>query len=272
MATARTGEINMKRLLAILLLFSFSFGLDCINNATGWILQEQGILIGTVLVFTTLLIAIAYMVGSFTQNPQFRIFAKDELYHLGFSLILLAGFGTILMFSCTVVDTFYSTTFEELGPTSPCYGSHLSMGDVTICYMNSMSSKARGLSESYIDNYVNQLMDSTFAFSMSIPLFHTYTVTAKAFKRVHSAQYDTVMNMFLFPALVSINIQELLLTFVVVEFVKWLLPIAFLLRILIPTRQMGNMLIALAIALHIVLPFIYVFNFAMYDPRIVTIH
>lgn len=265
MAAARIGEIDMKRILALLFLFSVSFSLNCLNNATDWILQEQGVLIGIVLILTVFAIAIAYMLGNFTKNVQFTVFAKDELYHLGFSVLLLAAFGTILLFSCSVVEMFYSTTVEDLAPTSTCYDSHLSMGDVTLCYMNSMSAKARRLSENYIDNYIGQLMGSTWSFSMSLPVLHTYTVTAKAYKRVNSAQYDTVLNMFLYPTLVSLNVQQLMLTFVVVEFVKWLLPIAFLLRIFIPTRQMGNMLIALAVALHIVVPFIMVFNFAMYD-------
>ena len=268
MAAARTGEIDMnytKQLLAFLLLVSISFSLDCISNATDWIFQEQGILIGTVIMLTVLAIIISYIIGIFSRDVKFTIFAKDELYHLGFSVVLLVGFSTILLFSCNVVEMFYSTTLEDLGPTSPCYDSHLSMGDVTLCYMNSMSSKATMMSESYIDKYIGKLMGSTWSFSMSLPLLHSYTVTAKAYKRVESAQYDTVMNMFLFPVVVSLSIQELMLTFVVVEFVKWLLPIAFVLRFFIPTRQMGNLLIALAVALHIVLPFVYVFNFAMYD-------
>jgi len=254
-----------KHLLALLFLISLSFSLDCINNATDWIFQEQGIMIGGVLILTVLAIAISYMIGIFSRNVQFMVFAKDELYHLGFSVIFLAAFGTILLFSCNVVEMFYSTTIEDLGPTSPCYDSHVSMGDVTMCYMNSMSSKASLMSENYIDKYIGKLMSSTWSFSMSLPLLHSYTVTAQAYKRVESAQYETVVNMFLFPVVVSLSIQELMLTFVVVEFVKWLLPIAFVLRIFIPTRQMGNLLIALAIALHIVLPFVYVFNFAMYD-------
>ena len=267
MAAARTGEIDMRytQLLALLLLVSISFSLNCINNATDWIFQEQGVLIGVVLILTVLTIVISYIVGVFSKNVQFTVFAKDELYHLGFSIIFLAAFGAILLFSCNVVEMFYSTTIEELAPTSPCYDSHFSMGDVTLCYMNSMSSKAKTMSENYIDNYVGKLMASTWSFSMSLPLLHSYTVTAKAYRRVESAQYDTVLNMFLFPVVVSLSVQELLLTFVVVEFVRWLLPIAFVLRIFIPTRQMGNLLIALAIALHIVLPFVYVFNFAMYD-------
>jgi len=256
----------MKRLLALLLLLSVSSALDCIDNATEWILQEQGVLIIAVLILTVLLIAVAYVVGSFTGNVNFIVFAKDELYHLGFSLALLLFFGTIMLFSCNAIEMFYTTVFDQIGAeTHYCYDSSATMGDVSLCYMHTLNSKSKRIAEAYIDQYIQQLMSSTYSFSLSIPLFNSYTVTAKAYKRIWSAQYDTVNNMFVFPALVSINIQEMLLKLFVVEFVKWLLPIAFLLRIFIPTRQMGNLLIALGMGLHLVVPFFYVFNLAMYD-------
>jgi hypothetical protein len=268
MAAARTGEIDMKRLLLFLLLVSSAFALDCIENATAWILQEQGLLIVAVLILTTLIIAISYVVGSFTGNVNFTVFAKDELYHLGFSVVLLLFFGTILLFSCDAIEMFYNTIFDEIGPeTTPslCYSSTATMGDVSLCYMQNLKSKSSRLAETYIDEYIGQLMYSTWTFSLSLPLMNSYSVSAGAYKRIWSAQYDTVLNMFILPALISINIQEMMLTLVVVEFVKWLFPIAFLLRIFIPTRQMGNMLIALGMGLHLVVPFFYVFNLAMYD-------
>ena len=134
-----------KILLLLLLLLSTSFALDCITNATSWILQEQGTLIILVLVFTALLIAIAYMLGVFMKNVSFIVFAKDEAYHLGFSLLLLAAFGTILMFSCTAIDTFYGVLFEELESETSlgCYKDYLSMNDVSLCYMETVTAKAR---------------------------------------------------------------------------------------------------------------------------------
>ncbi len=266
MATARNREIDMKRLLLFLLLVSSAFALNCIENATAWILQEQGVLIVGVLVLTALIIGIAYMVGMATGNVNYTVFAKDELYHLGFSVVLLLFFSTILLVSCDAVEMFYNTIFDQIGAeTSSCYESTATMGDVSLCYMQNLKSKSRRLAENYIDQYVSQLMGSTWTFSLSLPLMNSYSVSAEAYKRIWAAQYDTTTNMFIFPALMSINIQELILTLVVVEFVKWLLPIAFLLRIFIPTRQMGNMLIALAMGLHVVIPFFYVFNLAMYD-------
>ena len=63
----------------------------------------------------------------------------------------------------------------------------------------------------------------------------------------------------------SINMQKLMLGFIKENIIEWILPIAFLLRVFIPTRQMGDLLIALAVGVYIVIPFLYVFSFSMYD-------
>ncbi|MEM2909328.1 MAG: hypothetical protein QW590_02455 [Candidatus Bilamarchaeaceae archaeon] len=251
-------------IVCLLAFVSTSHAINCIQDATGWIIHEQGGLIALVLMFTALIIALAYMVGTFTGNPNFIVFAKDEMYHLGFSLVLLAIFGTALLFTCSATEMFYSATLKQLG-TTQCYDEHASMSSVSLCYLNMMDAKTKGLAEMYLDKYIDELMASASTFSVSIPIMNSYTVTAKAYKRIYSAQYDLVLNTFIFPALVSINIQKLFLTLVAVEFVKWLLPLAFLMRVFIPTRQMGNMLIALGVGLHVLVPFIYVFNLAMYD-------
>jgi hypothetical protein len=94
---------------------------------------------------------------------------------------------------------------------------------------------------------------------------NSYTSTADSYKRIVSNQYDIILNSLLMPALLSIGMQKLGLDFIKENVVTWFLPTAFFLRIFVPTRQMGNMLIALSLGLYVIVPFLYVFNFAMYD-------
>jgi hypothetical protein len=63
----------------------------------------------------------------------------------------------------------------------------------------------------------------------------------------------------------SISMQKLAIDFVTENSIKWILPAGFLLRVFIPTRQMGNVIIAFSVGLYIVIPFMFVFNFAMYE-------
>jgi hypothetical protein len=256
----------MKLLLFALLALAVSHAaLSCLNNATDIILTEQGINIIAVVMFTIVLIACAYMAGSFFTNASYIVFAKDELWHLGFSLALLFGFSGVLLLSCGIIDMFFESLFANIGPLpSGCFSGG-TMQTTANCYINLARSNAIRISESYIQNYLDKLMDSTFSWSFQIPVFNAYTSTAGAYKRIISNQYDIILNSFLVPALMSISMQKIMLGFISENIIQWVLPIAFLLRVFIPTRQMGNILIALSIGVYIIVPFMYVFNFAMYD-------
>lgn len=127
-------------------MLSVSHSLECLENATDYILSEQGILIVGVLVFTMLIIIIAYIAGTFTGNPNFLIFAKDEAWHFGFSVLILLLFSMILLLACNSVDFFYKTTLEELGTTT-CYSSTAEMTAVSLCYLDQAKRDAERIAE-----------------------------------------------------------------------------------------------------------------------------
>jgi len=252
-------------LFALLLILPLAHSLDCVENATLLIFSEQGTLIVAVIILTILIIIGSYLVGIVIRNPVFTVFAKDELYHFAFSLAILFGFSVILYFACASVNMFYTTTLENIGAGSDvCFTSSSNMTKVSLCYLGDAKRDAQRMSESYVEGYISKLMASTWTTTIAIPLMNSYTMAGASWRRVDSTQFDSVLNMFIFPALISLSMQELFIGFISENIIAWLLPIALLLRIFIPTRQMGNMLIALAIGLYIVIPFIYTFNYAMY--------
>jgi hypothetical protein len=169
-----------------------------------------------------------------------------------------------------LMDFFYKQTFSNLyqsseSPASQCYAEGKGINSLSSCYIRMMKRDATALSNEYIKQHIGLLMDSTFSWSVQFPLVDTYSATAGAYKRILSNQYDIILNTFLVPALMSISMQKLLLDFINENAVRWILPIAFLLRVFIPTRQMGNILIALVVGLYILVPFMYVFNMSMYE-------
>lgn len=249
-----------------LLFVSISFSaLSCVNDAAGIIMSEQGINISSALAITVIIIAIAYAFGSAMSNTHYVVFAKDELYHLGFSVGLLACFGLILFATCQTVDFFFQSTFSKLELTSGCFVQNAELNSVANCYMTKVRDDANRLTDFYIRGHISNLMDSTFSVSIQLPLVNSYTATAGAYRRIISNQYDIITNAILVPALVSLSIQKILLSIISENVIRWLLPIAFLLRIFIPTRQMGNILIGLSVGLYVIIPFMYTFNLAMYD-------
>ncbi len=259
----------MKQILFVLLLAGAAFT-TCVDDSTRVIMSEQGVNIGLVIGLTIMLIAAAYAAGSTTGNASYTIFAKDEAYHLGFSILLLVAFSAVLLFCCTLMSFFYKETFANLygttgSPPSQCYAEGKGINSMSSCYIRMMKRDATTLSNEYIKQYIDLLMHSTFSWSVQYPLVDAYTATAGAYRRIVSSQYDIILNTFLVPALMSISMQKLLLDFINENAVRWILPIAFLLRVFIPTRQMGNMMIALVVGLYVVVPFMYVFNMSMYE-------
>jgi hypothetical protein len=244
---------------------------SCISNATDVISGDQGDNIAAVIAFIIVLIAIAYAAGTSLGNANYIVFAKDEAYHLGFSVVMLICFSGILVFTCTLMDFFYQSTFTHMNTllsaqgTTGCYQPGKSITALSTCYITAIKSDATQLTKTYINQYIGQLMDSTFSWSIQYPLVDAYTLTAGAYRRVVSNEYDMILNTFLIPALMSISMQKLMLEFISENAVRWILPIAFLLRVFPPTRQMGNIFIALVIGIYVVVPFMYVFNLSMYD-------
>ncbi|MCI0503210.1 hypothetical protein L0Y65_00695 [Candidatus Micrarchaeota archaeon] len=254
----------MRTALFVLFCLGLSFPASCLDNATDVVLSEQGGLIMLVMSLTTIGIALAYAYGSAFHNATFTVLAKDELYHLLFSLALLAAFSGIIVVSCSMRDYFFSQTFQNLDAGS-CYNEGSSVNMVAECYARLAKGDARALAERYIQNQLNAMMDSTKSESISIPLFNTYIAVAGAYKRVISNQYSIILSSFIIPALSSISMQVFVLTFINENVIRWFLPIAFLLRVFPPTRHMGNILIAMSLALYVLVPMLYAFNLAMYE-------
>jgi hypothetical protein len=258
----------MKRLLLLMLLAGAVFSASsCIGNATQMILDPvngQGLAIMVAFSLTIMIIAIAYSAGSITANSSLTVLAKDELYHLFFSVMLLIGFSGVLVFSCQTMGYFYDSTLSQMGSLS-CYKAGYDINQTSMCYITMAKGDAEDIARYYIAQHIDKMMASTFGFTVSIPFMDAYTVVGGSYLRVHAQQYDMVLNSFVLPALLSINMQRMVLEFVNNNVIAWVLPIAFLFRVIPPFRSMGNMLMALAVGLYVLIPFMYAFNLSMYD-------
>jgi hypothetical protein len=236
----------------------------CANNLSDVVQHEAGIYIGVAITLTMLIVAVAYMIGTVTNNPGLLVFYKDELYHLFFSIVLLIGFSSIFYISCVSFSTFMDSAFTNANVSSACYSGTESPVSVAQCYFNTLETSGRSLVTLDLRNSINNEMDSTLVISFTNPVTGGVYLPFTAYKKTYGMQFEMLANTFAMPALVSISMQKILIGFSS-DLVKWLLPIAFLLRILIPTRQMGNMLIGLSLALYIIIPVFYALNGAMDD-------
>ncbi len=260
----------MKPFFILLILSSLSFS-SCIDITLDQIMEsDAGLLIGAVILFNVLIISLVFMYGKLANDANSLIFSKDELYHLIFSAVLIIGIIGIMVSFCSIFSVFFGFAFESAGisaSSDSCYANLKNSGpvDTATCYVSNMEKDAKTLVSNSIDLSVEYEMTSMWIYSFNIPLFGTTMTPTKAYKKAYSMTFDMMNTLFATPALISISMQKIFLKYATQISIQILLPAALLLRIFFPTRQMGNILIAVVIGIMVFLPLMYAFNGAMYE-------
>lgn len=259
----------MKRLLFALLLIavSVSFPAACMDNVTEFMSHDTGISIGLVMFFTILVITIAFVFSRITNNAALTIFYKDEFFHLVMSAIFLVSIGGIMFTSCTLTTGFLDFGLTQAGATK-CYNGTQSAQQVAYCAISSVESRANTMLREAIKASIAAEMDSTLSLTLYNPLTGGITMPIGAYRRTEGVQLDMVAMTYVMPAVISLGVQKLLVGFSI-DLIKYILPIAFIFRILPVTRKIGNLFIAIAIVLYTVVPVMYAMNASM-DELIVS--
>lgn len=252
------------RVLAIFaFLASTSSAASCTLVPTDIMSGEMGPYIAIALFFSILIIILTYLIGIVTNNANFLVFYKDELYHLFFSAIILVIIFGIMNLSCNVLSYFLESTLERFpeAVATGCYPLG-STQDIAQCFMRRIDSASKDMVGELIRKSIREEMDSSFTFTIYTPITGGTTLPFGAYRRTDSMLLDFVAMSFVMPAYISISLQKIILA-AFRDFVAWLLPIAVFLRILAPTRQMGNILIGVSVALYVLVPVFYALSGAM---------
>ena len=268
----------MKQMMFLLVLISsalaFSFNAPigsqigyfgtCSDDFYTTFIADLGGYIGAAIGLIIVLISLAFMIGSVTSNANFTIFAKDELFHLVVSVIILIAIGSTFYFTCVTTSGFLGATLENVGEKGPskCFSGTEPPQVVAKCYAADMASVARNALKGAVSNNIRQEMDSSFTIGIFNPFNGGMVTPLGAYKRTYAAQLDMIANTFIMPALISITVQKIFLDFSS-DIVAFLVPFAIFLRFLPPTRQLGNIFLALALGIYVIIPTIYAVNGAM---------
>lgn len=191
--------------------------------------------------FVTITVAVAYMYSRARSDPAMGVWAKDEGFNLLISAFLFIGLTVFFTGTCFIV--------EDMAGGSPFAAAN---------------SYLRGLLQANGQNILKQLsygsisnqLDATSYLYVGFTPFFGSGVAGRANMRAHSALKEFLIDLYL-PILASLNAQMYIL-----QAIEWvgtsvLLPFAFVLRLLPPTREFGNMLIAIFFGLYIVVPTMY---------------
>ena len=191
--------------------------------------------------FVTIVIALAYMYAKLREDPAVEVWAKDEMFNLLISVFLFAGIIAFFSASCAISESYAG---KNPFAAAESYMDNL----VQTNGLNVVRAMAYG-------SITNQLDATSYYFQSIAPFSGTGSAYNGNLKAL-SAHKEFLIDLYL-PILASLNAQKFLL-----EAIQWigmsvLLPFAFVLRLVPPTREFGNVLIAVFFATYVVVPFLY---------------
>jgi hypothetical protein len=190
---------------------------------------------------TVFLISFAYMLSKVFESPEMGVWAHDELFNLGVSVVLFAVLVGCFIASCEIVQGFS-------GGMSPFAATYNYLDGIAGNGLNAL----RDLTKSSLQNQ----LDATSYLNIGWPASDARGVATKASLRAVSSHKEMVIDLAL-PLLASIRAQKTVLQILELVSLSVILPFAMVLRILPFTREGGNLLIALSFAMYVVLPAFY---------------
>jgi len=201
----------------------------------------------------SLAIALAYMYSKLRQDPSMGVWAHDEAFNLLVSVFLFVGLLLFFSGSCSLAMGYSAGSTGNSDPfrTSQNYMDRLLAG-------NGLD-VLRGLTS---DSLENQKTATYYIYYGLTPFFGSGSA-GKAGYKAFSAHEEFLIDLYL-PMIASLNAQKLIL-----QTLQWvgaavLLPFAFVMRLVPPTREFGNVLIALFFGTYIVVPTMYAMSGAAF--------
>ncbi|VVB99916.1 Uncharacterised protein [uncultured archaeon] len=197
-------------------------------------------------------IALAYMYGKTREDEKATVWAKDEAYNLVISVMLFVGLLAFFAGSCAVAETYAGGN-----PFS------VSRNYIDTLLQDNGLSTLRSLTYGSISD---QKQATSYLYTGMTPFFGS-GVSDYANYRALSAQKEFLIDTYL-PIIASLTAQKYMLQAIGWIAASVLLPFGFIMRLVPPTRDFGNTLIALFFALYIIVPTTYAMSGAVFMDKI----
>jgi len=205
--------------------------------------------LGVAFMLVSLAIAGAYMYGKAMHSAQAEVWARDEATNLLISALLFAGLAVFFGGACSIAEQFTGN--------SPFVSSYQYLD--RLIYNNALPAIKYLVGDSLED----QKAATRYLYVGFVP-FTGHGIGSNANYRALSANKEFVIDLLL-PMVASLTAQRQILQMLEIFSTSILLPFAFILRLVPPTREMGNMLIALFFGLYIVAPTMYAMGGAAFE-------
>ncbi len=256
--------------------------INIIQSATSSF-TSASILLPALILTGALLLSVLYLLGHIFNNPQWKITAADEFWHLLFSIGLLVSFGMIVVVAHLFFQAFFWVVKDGLNiPSSDVCFHKSSTTEMDMCYINEMQGD--------MWNIVRTFETAAVTYQRYAALYIAYyglqkgtTASKLAYRRGWSLMLTTLDNMYVLPVYVSVETQKLLIQYLLgtkystssgatgasysISLVLGvLLPIAIICRFIPILRPVGNFFFALALVIYAFVPFMLAVVYIMYSP------
>ena len=195
-------------------------------------------------------IALAYMYSKVREDAQAGVCAKDEAGNLLITVFLFVGLVVFFQGSCDIAKS---------------YAHGKAPLDAAVAYLDRLI-QANGLNVLRQLTYgsVNNQFTATQYWYIGATPFYGHGAATYANARALSTQKEFVIDLYI-PLLASLNAQKYLLLAINWIGLSLVLPFAFVMRLLQPTREFGNLLVALFFTIYIVVPTLYAMSGEVFE-------
>jgi hypothetical protein len=231
----------MRGIAIIMALVSFSSAGCGIMDTDANVAFTQALpIIGAAIALSIAVAALAYMAGSFMRNPNLLVFSKDQIFHTFVSVLLVISIEGI----------FYGTCMFA----SSAAGSDLQSASLN--YMRELRVDGGQMLAQIMKRSIEYKFEAAYYTAYQVPYMGGEAYWWEAYNNAYARNLEMLFD-FVMVGYVSAGVQYNLLGMLPQIALGVMVPMGLLLRCIPKAREAGNMVMALALALYVVIPFCY---------------
>jgi len=251
---------NVFILILILLFFSVHYAIGCaFEKLVGGLNKNVGgISFGMIAILVLVVAIILYLIGTLSKNPRFTFLAKEELYQLLLSIVFSVSIVSFLIGACMFNSAVLTFANNNGGTATPNLVSTADPASDAVSVLKSFSQKLATKIMGYLDLSIRYNINSGVMYMAYNPLDGGEIIPVGAHDAAYYSLYSLIVFNFAMPALVSLNIQKLVLIFIR-DLGPSFIGIGILFRLFRPFRNIGNLFLATSVVLLVIYPILYLF-------------
>ena len=207
--------------------------------------------IGAAIAISIAIAALAYAAGGFTKDPRMLVFSKDQIFHTFVSVLLVLSIQGI----------FYSMCMFASGAAGE------DMQSASLRYMRELRVDGGQMLTQIMKRSIEYKFQAAYYTAYQVPFLGGESYWWEAYNNAYARHLEILFDMVM-AGYVSAGVQYNLIGLLPQLALGVMVPLGLLLRCIPKARDSGNMVIAVALALYVVIPFTYAVNSSIRETEI----